>query len=313
MPQKLTRFSVKKVSLVSWGANDEEFQRIQKSADETVTLFKSAKEIDKMVTKEPIAVEKEAVEVPTEAEVVTEKAFPPKKPEEEKPEGVVESPEEEEVETPEEEAEEEKEEEEVLEEKKAKKAKKAAMKKAAPEVVEKSAEERIVDLQKALTAKDAELQAVAASVESVKKNAETQEKVAKEATERLARLEDVAKTSAIHDEVKATMSGIVGITTDELTSVLKAASERQLTTEEIASIRKAFVATSVVVVKSAAFGEIGTSNEVKVASPLEQANAFADAQVAKSGDNNPDMKASARAQFWDEHPDVYKAYLKGGN
>jgi hypothetical protein len=42
LAQKLTRFKVRKVSLVSWGANNEEFSNINKSADSEVILFKSA-------------------------------------------------------------------------------------------------------------------------------------------------------------------------------------------------------------------------------------------------------------------------------
>lgn len=42
MAQKLTRFKVRKVSLVSWGANDEQFSKINKSAGSEVLIFKSA-------------------------------------------------------------------------------------------------------------------------------------------------------------------------------------------------------------------------------------------------------------------------------
>ena len=324
MPQKLSKFTVKKVSLVSWGANNEEFQRIQKAADKPVVLFKSAKEIDTMKKgvkkaegEEPKKTEAGCPEVEKEEMSEEEKKKLLEnlnKEEEEKKteEAEVEKEDDEEKKDEEKEVEKEEDAPKTPEELEAEKKKKKEEEEEEEDEVEKSAG-KFVELQKALQAKDAELQAIYASVENVRKNAETQEKVAKEATLRLAKLEDIAKTAAITSEVKATMSGILGATTDEITSVLKAAGERKLTSEEVAVIRKAFVATSAVVVKSAAFGEIGTSQEVRVASPLEQANAFADAQVKKSGSSNPDMKASARAQFWEDNPDVYKAYLRGGN
>ena len=324
MPQKLTKFTVKKVSLVSQGANDEEFQRIQKAADKPITLFKSAQEIDTMKKgvkktegEEPKKEEAELPEVEKEEMSEEEKKkllerFNKEEEEKKKEEAEVEKADDEEKKDEEKEVEKEEEAPKTPEELEAEEKKKKKEEEEEEDEVEKSAG-KVVELQKALQAKDAELQAIFASVESIRKNAENQEKVAKEATLRLAKLEDVAKTAAITSEVKATMSGILGATTEEITSVLKAAGERKLSSEEVAIIRKAFVATSAVVVKSAAFGEIGTSQEIKVASPLDQANAYAEAQVSKSGSTNPDQKASARAEFWEKNPNVYKAYLKGGN
>jgi hypothetical protein len=320
MPQKLTKFTVKKVSLVSQGANDEEFQKIQKAAETPITLFKSTKEIDKMKK----GVKKAEGEEPKKIEAGCPEVEKEEMSEEEKKK-LLENLNKEEEEKKKEEAEVEKEDDEEEKEVEKEDAPKTPEELEAEEKKKKEEEEeeeeasveksvgKVVELQKALQAKDAELQAIFASVESIRKNAENQAKVAKEATLRLAKLEDVAKTAAITSEVKATMSGILGATTEQLTSVLKAAGERKLSSEEVAIIRKAFVATSAVIVKSAAFGEIGTSKEVKIASPLDQANAYAEAQVSKSGSTNPDQKASARAEFWENNPDVYKAYLRGGN
>jgi len=192
------------------------------------------------------------------------------------------------------------------------------------EIIQKSADElKIEELQKALDLKDEELKKAASSIDEVKKkeveladlkkSAEEKEQIAKEALTRVARLEDIAKTATVKDEVKKSMGFVAGTTVDELTPVIKALDERQLTKEEIAILTKALTSSSAIIEKSLLFKELGSSRGDEPTSPIDMANAYVDGKIQKGeGAPDEDSKRVLRSEFWDAHPDIYQSYLKGG-
>jgi ribosomal protein L14E/L6E/L27E len=177
----------------------------------------------------------------------------------------------------------------------------------------KAAEKAKVDAEKKAKEADDSEEAMEKSVADLKKNFEEQTKLANEASDRVARLEDIAKAEIVKTEVRKSMASVAGVTTDELAVVLKAIDERQLTVDEVATIKKALTSSSAIIEKSALFRELGSSRGDEPSDPLSMANAYADSKIAKAdGPVSADMKSAYRAEYWDAHPDQYAAYISGG-
>jgi hypothetical protein len=211
--------------------------------------------------------------------------------------------------------------------------------------IEKSAEEKLVELQKALDEKEAALKEATSGIEKAKKEVGDKEKAAeekekeaakklaeaeemeksvsevkkemesktKEALDRVAKMEDINKSVAVKAKVEKSMGSIAGVKIDELASVIKVLDERQLTKEEISILEKALVASSAIIEKSALFKELGSSRGEEPNDPQSQCDAYVNSLVSKADHPmSSDEKRAMAAAFWDDHPDVYKAYLQGG-
>jgi hypothetical protein len=187
----------------------------------------------------------------------------------------------------------------------------AGIEKAKKEMSDK--EKAAEDKEKEAAAKLKEAEDMEKSVADIKKAAEEDRKIAKDASERVARLEDIAKSETVKAEVRKSMSGVAGVTSDELASVIKTLDERQLKKEEIETLVKALKASSALIEKSALFKELGSSRGDEPNDPQSMCDAYVNGLVAKADHTmTTDERRAASADFWDSHQDLYKAYLNGG-